>query len=114
MAKDDIEDDCDSTRMTLVDQVFQGFRRTKGFFARKISDWTITPVETALDRIDGHEFQTVDSQSLQIVQSLNNAFECRVELLHLKLVHDQVVQSRSFIVLIVPGERGTGPLVERC
>lgn len=67
--------------------------------------WAIAPIKIELDACDGHEFEAVDAETLQIVEGVDDAIESVIELLDLEFVDHKIIELRCLVVGVRPFER---------
>ena len=64
----------------------------------------IAPIKIELDACDGHEFEAVDAETLQVVEAVNDAIESVVELCDLEFVDREIIELRCLVVGVRPFE----------
>ena len=97
MLIDDIENYGDVDGVTGVDEAPQTVTATELRVGREVVQRAIAPVEIKLDAGDGHEFEAVDAETLQIIKAVDDTVESVVELFDLQFVDDEVVEFGRFV-----------------
>src|SRR5437879_1104880 len=103
MLIDDVQNDRHVHAMASIDEAPQAVRPTKMSAGRKVVERPIPPIEVQLRTGDGHQFQAVDAETLEIGEPINDAVKVVVEFLDLHFINDQVIKLRRFIRVIGPG-----------
>src|SRR5207253_9296117 len=71
---------------------------------RKVVQRAIAAIKIELDACDGHEFEAVDAETLQVVEAGNDAIESVVELCDLEFVDREIIELRRLVVGVRPCE----------
>jgi len=101
----DIQNDGHVHGMAGIDEAAQPVRAAEVGTGRKVVERAVAPVEVQLRAANGHQFEAIDAETLQIGKAIDDAVEGVIELLDLKFVDDEVIEVRRFVGGIGPDER---------
>src|SRR5437016_14671373 len=100
MLIDDVQNDRHVHAMASIDEAPQAVRPTEMSAGRKVVERPIPPIEVQLRTGDGHQFQAVDAETLEIGEPINDAVKVVVEYLDMHLLHARVIKRRRVIPAI--------------
>src|ERR1051326_285738 len=108
---DHVEDDCYVVGMASVDEPFEADSTTPAGVGREVVQRSVAPIEIRLEAGDRHQLQAGNAKAFQIIESVQQAVERRVELLDVELIDDQVGELRYAPRRVTPLKRW---LLVRC